>query len=193
MASPSLADDLTRNTIRVALLFYAAAASLMLLLPAGDWPAHSPRGQLARWLWTLAWAAYLVHLAMAFHHVHHWSHSAAVEHTRGVSGVGEGIYVSHLFTLVWTADVAWWWLWPDAYAARPAWVNTAVHAFMVFIIFCATVVFETGWIRWAGVVLVVGLAAVFAILTMKGRRGRLARVPSSLSPGPPGGQERNPP
>src|SRR5437899_10995043 len=96
--SPNPGDDLTRNTVRLALAFYAVAAVVMLLLDRGEWAATSPRGQLARLCWTLAWAAYLVHLAMAFHHYHGWSHARAVEHVREVSGVGEGIYASHLFT-----------------------------------------------------------------------------------------------
>ena len=41
---------------------------------------------------------------MAFHHYHHWSHADAVQHTAIVSGWGNGLYVSHLFTIAWTAD-----------------------------------------------------------------------------------------
>lgn len=148
-------DFLIRGTVRVALLGYAAAASL-LLWPGGSW-------RIGRLCWTLAWAAYLVHLAMAFHHYHHWSHADAVEHTRAVSGVGEGIYVSHLFTLLWTADVAWWWLRPASHAARPAWVGACLHGFMFFMVFNATVVYESGFIRWAGVALTVWLAALLLV------------------------------
>src|SRR5262245_21051496 len=103
LAVPLLADPsdpgegLTRNTVRLALLYYAAAVALML------W-RHAPA--LARCCWTLGWAAYLIHLGMAFHYYHHWSHADAVERTREVSGLGAGIYFSHLFTLLWTADVA---------------------------------------------------------------------------------------
>ncbi len=147
--------------MRLALLYYAAAASLMLLLRKDDWAATSARGRLARCCWTLAWAAYVIHVAMAFHYAHHWSHADAVEATRQRSGVGEGIYVSYLFTLLWTTDVSWWWLRPRGYAARSPWVDRVLHGFMVFVIFNGTVVFEGGVIRWAGVVLFVGLAAVW--------------------------------
>jgi hypothetical protein len=160
LQSPTPGDDLTRNTVRLALLYYAAAASLMLLLRPEEWSAHSGRGWLARWCWTLAWAAYLIHLAMAFHHYHDWSHAAAVEHTREVSGVGEGIYVSHLFTLLWTLDVAFWWLRPNGYAQRSAMLGWLLHGFMAFVIFNGTVVYEHGFIRWAGVALFVELAAL---------------------------------
>src|SRR5437667_407857 len=77
----------------------------------------------------------------------------AVAHPRAVSGVGEGIYVSHLFTLLWSADVAYGWLRPDRYAGRSPWFGRLLHGFMAFVIFNATVVYETGPIRWAGVLL----------------------------------------
>jgi hypothetical protein len=105
---------------------------------------------LARWCWTFAWATYLVHLAMAFHHYHHWSHADAVEHTEIVSGFGKGIYVSHLFTLAWTADALSWWLQPARRALRPSWIDWLLHGFMAFMIFNATVIYEAGPIRWAG-------------------------------------------
>jgi hypothetical protein len=159
--SSSLGDHLTRNTIRLALLYYAGAVSLMIFLRSIDWACLTQLGRLARWLWTLAWAAYLTHLAMAFHHIHHWSHGDAAEHTRQVSGFGEGIYISHLFTLVWTADVLFWWLSPAAYSARAGWIGRFLHGFMLFMIFNATIVFETGWIRWAGVLLFAELAGLW--------------------------------
>jgi len=107
---------------------------------------------------------------VAFHYAHHWSHAEAVEATRLRSGVGEGIYVSHLFTLLWTADVLWWWLRPRGYAARSPWVDRVLHGFMLFVIFNGTVVFEDGLIRWAGILLFVALAAVW--LYRPARRGR---------------------
>jgi hypothetical protein len=155
--SPTPGDDLTRYTVRLALGYYALAVACMMTLHAHDWTATAGRGRIARWCWTLGWAAYLIHLAMAFHHYHHWSHTHAMEHTRTVSGVGEGIYLSHLFTLAWTMDVLAWWLWPGWYATRPAWIGRTLHAFMFFMIFNATVVYGTGLIRWAG-------AALFAVL-----------------------------
>jgi hypothetical protein len=137
--------------------------------------------RLARWCWTLAWAAYLVHLAMAFHHYHHWSHAHAVEHTRSVSGVGEGIYVSHCFTLLWTVDVAWWWLRPETRARRSAWVDRSLHGFMFFMVFNATVVYESGLIRWAGVALTAWLAVL--LLTASGAcRGGRCRVTTDERP-----------
>jgi hypothetical protein len=158
---PAVGDDLIRRTIWLALLFYGVATALMIALVREDWQAFTQRGRLTRWCWTLAWLAYLVHLAMAFHHYHHWSHAHALEHTRQVSGVGEGIYVSHLFTLVWTADVAYWWCRPDGYAARSRWMDAALHGFMLFVVANATVVYAEGTIRWAGVGLLVVLTGLW--------------------------------
>ena len=162
LGSSNPGDDLTRNTVRLALGFYGVAAVVMLLLHRGEWAATTERGELARCCWTLAWMAYLVHLAMAFHHYHGWSHARAVEHVRAVSGVGEGIYASHLFTLLWTLDVAWWWWNPASYAARPGWVDRGLHGFLLFMIFNATVVYETGFIRWAGLFLTEGLVRLWS-------------------------------
>lgn len=157
---PYPGDDLIRNTIRLALLYYATAVTLMLQLRAEDWSAVTARGRLARLCWTLAWLAYLIHLAMAFHFAHGWSHDHAMQHTEEVSGFGPGIFVSHLFTLVWTAEVLCWWLAADRYATRSAWIDRLLHGFMLFVVFNGTVVFESGLIRWAGLVLFIWLGAL---------------------------------
>jgi hypothetical protein len=159
--SPLLGDDLTRHTVRLSLLFYVSALTL-LLLRRGATPTDTARIRL---LWTLAWATYLVHLAMAFHYYHGWSHEHAIEHVRQRSGWGNGIYVSHLFTIVWTADVALWWLSSQGYASRPAWITRLLHAFMLFITFNATVVYEAGFIRWAGIGIFVWLGCCLALRT----------------------------
>jgi hypothetical protein len=134
---------------------------MMLVLRPTDWDAASWRGRLARGCWTLAWAAYLVHVAMAFHHIDHWSHEHAIARTHERTGFGAGVYVSHRFTLLWTVDVAWWWLSPAGYADRPAWEHRGLHGFMAYVVFNATVVFEQGWIRWAGLALFAILAALW--------------------------------
>jgi hypothetical protein len=103
-----------------------------------------------------------------FHHYHHWSHADAVEHTEAVSGFGRGIYVSHLFTLVWTADVLSWWLQSARRALRPSWIDWLLHGFMAFVIFNATVIYETGPIRWAGLTLFTGLAGVWLYRSKSG-------------------------
>jgi hypothetical protein len=161
-------DALIRNTIRLALLYYAMALNLMLWLRRADWAAAP--GRRARLCWTLAWFTYLVHLGMAFHFYHGWSHVDAVRHTEEVSGFGPGIYVSHLFTLAWSADVLFWWLQPQGHALRSPWVDRVLHTFMLFVVFNGTVVYEAGFIRWAGL-LVFAELAIMAVCARPGERG----------------------
>ncbi|HEY1784227.1 MAG TPA: hypothetical protein VGG30_01715 [Pirellulales bacterium] len=174
-----LGDLLTRNTVRLSLAWYAAAVGLMLFLAPDEWAVGTPvsatgwpgRGWLARWCWTWGLICFLVHLGMAFHYFHYWSHAHAFERTRQVAHVGEGIYISYLFTVLWGADVVYWWLNPRGYASRPAWIDRTLHAFMLFIVLNGMVVFESGPIRWAGLL---GLA-VLAVAWRMARGGRRSR------------------
>jgi hypothetical protein len=148
-----------RGTIRLALTCWFLAVLIMPGLDRNGWREGGPGG-LVRWTWTLGWIAYVVHVALAFHYHFGWSHAAAIAHTQARSGVGEGIYVSHAFTILWGADVIWWWLAPDGYARRSAWSGGVLHGFLGFIIFNGTVVYETGMVRWVG-------AAAFVVLGVR--------------------------
>jgi hypothetical protein len=151
-------DLLIRNTIRLSLLYYALAVLLMLRLRLDDWSATTYRGQTAQLAWALAWLAYVVHVIFAMKYAHHWSLAEAVRHTQERSGFGAGIYISLLFGIVWMLDVLWWCLWPTGYARRSPVIDLPLHAFMAFIIFCGTVVYESGPTRWAGVLMFVVLS-----------------------------------
>jgi hypothetical protein len=163
LPSPSRGEILTRNTVRLALAWYAAALVLMMHLRDDDWRCLTVRGRVARCCWTWGVVSFLVHLAMAFHFYHGWSHTHAFEHTREVSGVGEGIYVSYLFTWLWIGDALWWLVRPKSYAVRPAWIDWTLHTFMLFIVFNGMVLFESGAIRWVGVGMFLALAIVWKL------------------------------
>ena len=77
------------------------------------------------------------------------------------AGIGAGIFVSHFFTLVWTLDVMARWLAPTWRQRWPGWMASLLHGFMAFIVFCATVVYETGPIRWIGLAVFAALAALW--------------------------------
>lgn len=154
-------EMLVRYSVRLALAWYTAALLLMMRLHQEDWSASSTLGQIARWCWTWGIACFVVHLALAFHYYHYWSHAHAVEVTRNVSGVGEGIYALYLFIALWIVDAAWWWIEPDRYAARSRRIDYWFHAFLLFIVFNGMVVFERGFIRWAGVVMFITLGCFF--------------------------------
>jgi hypothetical protein len=157
-------DFLIRNTVRLALVYWAVAVALMI----------RSLSSTARLAWTLGCAAYLVHVGLAFEYAHHWSHGEAFRHVEVVSGYGEGIFVSYLFTLVWSVDVLWWWMDAKGYRQRPRWIGWTVHGFMVFVIVNATVIFESGPTRWVGVGVLTSLG-----LDALCERGRTAH---SLSP-----------
>jgi len=161
-------EMLTRNTVRLSLAWYSIAFCLMFCLGPADWTASTRLGRVARWCWTLSLVTFLVHLMMAFHFYHHWSHADAFNHTAEMSGIGEGIYVSYLFTLLWIVDVAWWWIQPLQFATRSVWIDRTLHAFMLFIVFNGTVIYERGPIRWAAL-------AVFAALAIAWRLSRQAK------------------
>jgi hypothetical protein len=162
-------DALTRNTIRLSLSWFTAALFLMIGMSPADWSAATLRGRVGRWCWTWALIAYLVHLAMAFHYFHHWSHAHAFEHTRQASGLGEGIFFSYFFSLLWSADTSWWWLRPSKYAARRAWLHRSIYAFLLFIVFNGAVVFALGPVRWAGAAATAALAVAWFVSLRRAR------------------------
>jgi hypothetical protein len=151
-AEADAADLVTRQTARVGVLFWGIAAVALLVR----------QRTFGRWAWTFGCIAYLVHVATAFDRVHQWSHAAAVQHVETVSGVGAGLFVSYAFTILWFADLLWWWTDRVGYDARPNSLNWFIHGFMAFVVFNATVIYETGLIRWAGVGLFGALAMLLA-------------------------------
>ena len=142
--------------------------------PAWRRAAFSPRW--SRLAWTIGCALYLLHVACAFEYYHHWSHAEAyastARQTEEAVGLdwGGGLYVNYAFTLVWLADVGWWWMNAPSYLARPRWFDGAVHAFLGFIVFNATVVFANGFSRWFGVAAWVFLLVVLYAFRAARRR-----------------------
>ena len=119
--------------------------------------------------WTLGCAFSVLHIAVAFHLGHGWSHRAAWEHTREVGGYGDGVFVNYAFVLVWLADVLWAWVAINSYLARPGWLKWSVIGFLAFVVFNAAVVFG-GWdSRVAFGAGVLG-AIIFTVNAFRGRR-----------------------
>ena len=163
---------LTHWTIRLALVCYVAVLAGQLAVRR----EHPGWQKAARWLWTAGWAFFIAHVVCAFQFYHHWSHARVLEdtarQTKEMMGwaFGEGIYVSYLFTLLWTADVLWWWVSPAGYLGRPRGLNIAVHAFMLFIAFNGAMVFEGGVTRWFGAAACVGLALLLGWRILSNRQ-----------------------
>ena len=155
----SKGEILTRVTIWITIVGYAVgAAAFALSRKRHKWDSA------ARLAWTVACVGLLAHVACAFHFYHGWSHDAAyrdtARQTDDVFGLnwGGGLYINYALLIGWVLDVSWWWLRGlDAYRRRPWPLVAAWHGFLIFIIFNATVVFKTGFVRWAGLVRVSGL------------------------------------
>jgi hypothetical protein len=150
---------LTLWSARIAFLLYAAALASWLTV----------RPQAARLAWTAGFLVYLTHVAAAFHFYHHWSHHAAYEETARqtakLTGVrsGGGLYGNYAFTAVWAIDVTWAWWSVETHRRRPRWIAGAVHSFMTFLFFNATVVFVSGWVRWLGLTVAAALALLWLL------------------------------
>jgi hypothetical protein len=152
-------EQLTRWTVRLALLLYAATLTLRYFRP--------PRPRLGRGLWTAGCLLFVAHVAAAFHSFHHWSHDEAYRETArqtadlvGMSS-GWGLYLNYLFTLVWIADTAWWWgRGVNAHHQRPRWISATLDAFMAFMAFNGAVVFGHGATRWVGAAVTLLLVVV---------------------------------
>jgi hypothetical protein len=167
-------DELaTRWTIRLALVCSLAAA--MAEVAAGT---DERRLRMARAAWTAGWGLYLAHVACAFQFYHHWSHAAAYSHTAlrtaELSGRnwGAGLYFNYVFTAAWTLDTFTRWRCPSGRRrARPpliAWYVITWYGFFIFMLVNATIVFETGPVRWAALA---GLA-MLTLTWIKSRRAR---------------------
>lgn len=122
----------------------------------------------ARIIWTVACSALLAHVFCAFQFYHHWSHAAAylatAEQTSKMVNLdwGGGLYFNYALVIGWILDIAWWWLRGlDSYRQRPWLLLVLWHSFILFMFFNATVIFESGPQRWAGLLLCIILCIVW--------------------------------
>jgi hypothetical protein len=156
---------MTLWTVRIALVLYVAAL-FSWLLGGRRWAPTT------RLLWSSGLLFYLAHVAAAFHFVHGWSHERAsaetARQTRELFGVdsGLGLWLNYAFTIVWIADVLWWWFDEDGYLVRRPWIDVATQAFMAFMFLNGAVVFGHGLARWLGLAATVALS----VLWLRSRR-----------------------
>lgn len=131
---------------------------LFVVVQALEWNfANRPRIQLTlKVLWTASFLLFLLHVAAAFHFVHHWSHSAAylatAKETREKMGFayGDGVYFNYLFLLVWAMDVAMLWLGTKSTFVLQKYIRILGRCYLLFIAFNGVVVFKSGWLRVFG-------------------------------------------
>lgn len=131
--------------------FFCYVVALVLRLGTNGLLLRQSRG----W-WTAGCVMLFVHVACAFHFVHHWSHHAAYEttsqQTAALTGFasGSGVYVNYAVLAVWLCDVCWWWQAPSHHESRARKTQRLLQGFLAFVWFNATVVFGHGMIRWLG-------------------------------------------
>lgn len=161
---------LTRLTIWIALAGYGIATAIV----ARARGRHA-RLSAARLIWTAGCLALALHFICALHYYHGWSHASVfretARQTAEVFGLywSGGVYINYLFLTAWAADAVFWWQRGlKGYERRPRWIAIALHAFMLFIIFNATVVFKAGLLRWIGAVSSVAIVLLLAFGARKG-------------------------
>jgi|GEM_PF-1371530 len=163
---PDLRHPAIIDSAYFAFALWAGSVLLQLQTPRGEWAGRGSAFRVARAAWVAGCAVFLVHLGLAFHLAHGWSHANAYEHVERSSGFGPGLFVSYFFAAVWIGDAAIWLIDPSNYARRPVGLAVAVHGFLTFITFNATVVFGQSPLRWVA-------AAAFALLLGQWLKDRL--------------------
>src|SRR2546425_170639 len=168
---------LTRGTVWLALSLYVAGE----IEKTARRPCES--GAVGRWLNSVGCTAFLAHVASAFQFYHDWSHSAAYADTARQTeelfgwNWGGGIYFNYLFALLWIGDVAWAWVKPTGYLARPKWTIRIVRTFLWFMMLNGAVVFARGAVRGYGLILCLAL-----VVCWWPNRKRISRSPDQSQP-----------
>ena len=156
---------ITRLAIHLSLVAYAVALLAWPRRPSGIGEPNRRHG-IARVAWTLGLIAAACHVLGAYHFAHDWSHQKALAHVaeETYNAMGwrwsGGVYFNFVFLAIWAADAVWWWVAPDRYLRRATTVTVAVHAYLLFIVVNATIVFESGVIRWVSI-------AVLAVIALR--------------------------
>jgi hypothetical protein len=158
----TIGEVLTHWTVYIAFASYASS----WVVPLNRFGASAHL--IAKLLRTLACVLLVLHVLLAFGTYHGWSHRAACEHTARATDIrlglnwGGGVYFNYALLVVWIADTLCCWLWSQSYEKRWIGFVWATDGFIAFMWFNATVVFGTGLIRWAGLIVCLWLAMQYA-------------------------------
>lgn len=105
------------------------------------------RRTMARVSWTWGIVFLLAHVLLGFHFVHGWDHARAVADTAARTAAvvgwrwGGGVYVNHLFALLWLIDAMAWWYCGVEFPYRSRTYYWFTQFVFAFIMANATVVF----------------------------------------------------
>lgn len=139
------------------LVYWSARASgvafFVAVLLAGSWFRGRAIFAVVRAAWTSACVLLVAHELLAMGISFGWSQTLAWENiavqTLLATGIdsGGGLIVNYAAGVLWSLDVAWWWLRPLSHSARPAWITVALWTFLALMFFFGAVVFAAGTTR----------------------------------------------
>lgn len=161
------------------LFVYLSAWLAFWLWAAGEYrmalaAAEGPSFRRARVVWSVGAVAMALHIGIAFHTVHGWNQSAAVDATaRRLQSVmnwgwGGGVILNEILLAWWCADAAMAWGRDDRWN-RPGVYRSVRRAIFWFLWFNGAVVFASGGRRWIGGTLCAGLLWIWGSTRTSGR------------------------
>jgi hypothetical protein len=159
---------MTDSALQVAL--YASVWAAIVLYAAGEAGKAAALRAAAnaplRWpwlVWTTGAVLLLLHILLALHVRHAWSHASVVasvrEQTRSIYGVnwGGGVWVNYLFLAQWLGEAVWWRLAPRAYFTRPRLLVALSRGFFALVLVNGAIVFAAPSRRVPGILLMLVL------------------------------------
>ena len=165
-------DVFLYGSIWLSLVAWTAAEGLRLARP------YRSRPGAARGLWLVGAALAGLHVALAFHFRHGWSHASAfaetARQTEELFGyrVGAGVFVNYAFLAVWGMDALWWVFRPTSYEERPPALDASIRLFLVFMFVNGAIVFAQGPVRVLGVLCLLALGGAWYVGRHRWGRGQ---------------------
>lgn len=168
---------LTIWSVRLSLVFFFLFVIARITASRSDLVEPEKRHLfvLLRWLWTFGTTLYVIHVCLAFHFSHNWSHDAAVKHTAQITEkftgwyFGGGIWLNHLFTLICVVETAWMWIAANKYWSRGVAISCLIYGYLLFIAVNASVIFVSGPARWVAATALLLLAAFAVVKVIRTR------------------------
>ena len=123
--------------------------------------------ELAKSFWLVGSLLSLLHAIATMAFYHQFQHAAAYQDTAhqteqaiGVA-VGFGIWLNYLFVMAWLLDALWMNGFTNSYFARHRTFNWLIYGFLGFIAINGAIVFESGPVRWVGILAILFLVGMW--------------------------------
>ena len=123
--------------------------------------------ELAKSFWLTGGLLSLLHAIATMAFYHQFQHAAAYQDTAhqteqaiGVA-IGFGIWFNYIFVVIWLMDALWMSGFSKSYFARHRAFNWTIYGFLSFIAFNGAIVFESGPVRWIGILAILTLVVIW--------------------------------